>query len=134
MKNVIFSTILLLISVLAALGMAEVVLRVKNSNMQNYDIEMWRYAAELKVRSDNPLLGHEHIPSREAMLQSVTIRTNERGLRGDAVPPPTPGTRRILFLGSSVTLGWGVEESKTVTARLAEKFAADGEKVEVLNA
>jgi lysophospholipase L1-like esterase len=88
----------------------------------------------LKKRSDNPLLGHEHIPSRQAVLQSVTIRTNERGLRGDSVPPPTPGQRRILFLGSSVTLGWGVEESKTVTSRLQQMFAADGQKVEVLNA
>ena len=134
MKNAILSTILLLASVIAALGLGEVILRVKNSNMQNYDIEMWRYAAELKVRSDNPLLGHEHVPSREAVLQSVTIRTNERGLRGGAVPPPSSGRRRIMFLGSSVTLGWGVEEDKTVTARLEKMFAADGETVEVLNA
>jgi lysophospholipase L1-like esterase len=133
-KNIVGSVVLVLISTLIALGLGEVVLRVKNSSMQNYDIEMWRYAKELKVRSDDPLLGHEHVPSSKALLQSVEIRTNELGLRGGPLPPPKPGVRRILFLGSSVTLGWGVPESETVTARLEKMFAADGQQVEVLNA
>jgi lysophospholipase L1-like esterase len=110
------------------------VLRVKNSSMQNYDIEMWRYAKELKTRSDNPLLGHEHIPMSRARLESVDIRINELGLRGGPVALPQPGRRRILFLGSSVTLGWGVPENETVTARLQKMFEADGQAVEVLNA
>ena len=102
--------------------------------MKNYDIEMWRYALELKKRSDIPLLGHEHIPSKSALLQSVEIRINERGLRGAATPPLMPDKRRILFLGSSVTLGWGVPENETVTERLKEMFRRDGQDVEVLNA
>jgi lysophospholipase L1-like esterase len=134
MKNALLSAALLLISSILALGAGEAVLRVKNSNMQNYDIEMWRYARELKRRSDNPLLGHEHVHSRSALLQSVSIRINEWGLRGGPVPPAVPGQRRILFLGSSVTMGWGVEEQHIITARLERMFAADGEKVEVLNA
>jgi lysophospholipase L1-like esterase len=134
MKNAIFSVVLLAVSTIVALGVGEAVLRVKNSSMRNYDIEMWRYAKELKVRSENPHLGHEHVPSREALLQSVKIRTNEWGLRGGPVPPVQPGTRRILFLGSSVTMGWGVQEQDVVTARLERMFGADGAKVEVLNA
>jgi lysophospholipase L1-like esterase len=133
-KNIVFSLILLVLSTLLALGLGEVVLRVKNSSMKNYDIEMWRYAKQLKVRSDIPLLGHEHVPSSKATLQSVEIRTNELGLRGAPLTPPKPGVRRILFLGSSVTLGWGVPENETVTARLEKMFAADGQQVEVLNA
>ena len=133
-KNIVFSVVLLAISTLLALAFGEVVLRVKNSSMKNYDIEMWRYAKELKVRSDIPLLGHEHIPSSKALLQSVDIRTNELGLRGGPLAPPRPDVRRILFLGSSVTLGWGVPENETVTARLEKMFAADGQRVEVLNA
>ena len=133
-KNLIFSAVLLVVSTLAALTIGEVVLRIKNGSMQNYDIEMWRYAKELKRRSDNPLLGHEHVPSRTALLQSVEIRTNELGLRGGPLAPANPGKRRILFLGSSVTLGWGVPEPETVTARLEKMFASDGQEVEVLNA
>ena len=71
--------------------------------------------------------------SASAILQSVEIRTNAWGLRGGEVPPPTPGKRRILFLGSSVTLGWGVPEAATVTERLRLMFLADGQDVEILN-
>jgi lysophospholipase L1-like esterase len=102
--------------------------------MKNYDIEMWRYALELKKRSDIPELGHEHIPSKTALLQSVEIRINERGLRGGPIPPAPNGKRRILFLGSSVTLGWGVSENETVTELIRTKFQADGNDVDVLNA
>ena len=133
MKSAVFSVVLLVISAAVAVGLAEVVLRVKNSDMQNYDIEMWRYAKELKFASDNLLLGHEHVPSKSALLQSVVIRTNEWGLRGAPVAATAP-ERRILFLGSSVTMGWGVREEDIVTQRLQRMFSADGRTVEVLNA
>jgi lysophospholipase L1-like esterase len=117
-----------------ALGIGEAALRFKNADMRNYDIEMWRYALELKRRSDDPVLGHDHQRSAKATLQSVEIRTNELGLRGGPTPPVQPGQRRILFLGSSVTLGWGVPEKDTVEARLEQKLTAQGEKAVVMNA
>jgi lysophospholipase L1-like esterase len=132
-KSALFSVVLLVVSAAFAIGLAEAVLRVKNSDMQNYDIEMWRYAKELKFVSENPLLGHEHVPSKSALLQSVVIRTNEWGLRGSPVAS-NPPERRILFLGSSVTMGWGVREEDIVTQRLQRMFSADGQNVEVLNA
>lgn len=133
MKNFLLTALLAILSTGVALAVAEGVLRVKNSSMQNYDIEMWRYARELKKRSDNPLLGHEHVRSKSAALESVVIRINEWGLRGGPVPPSTPGKRRILFLGGSITLGWGVPEEETVTERLRRMFAADCQNVEMLN-
>jgi lysophospholipase L1-like esterase len=133
-RNFLFSTLLLVVSVVLMLGVGEAVLRVKNSTMSNYDIEMWRYARDLKFRSDNPLLGHDHVKNSSALLQSVLIRTNEWGLRGAPTPPRDPNVRRILFLGSSITLGWGVNEQDTETEQLRKMFEADGQKVEVLNA
>jgi lysophospholipase L1-like esterase len=133
-KKIVARILLFALSLSLCLGAAEAVLRIKNASMQNYDIEMWRYAQLLKRRSDNPLLGHEHVPSTSAVLQSVEIRTNEYGLRGGPVPPPHAGQRRILFLGSSVTLGWGVPEDETTTGRLQKMFVADGQDVVVLNA
>lgn len=132
-KNLLFPTFLAILSLAIGLGAAEIVLRVKNSSMKNYDIEMWKYAKELKFPSPNPLLGHEHIPSSSAVLQSVTIRTNSWGLRGGEVGPAQPGLRRILFLGSSITLGWGVPEEQTLTSLIQKKFDEEHNLVEVLN-
>jgi len=133
-KGAAASIAIFVASTIVALAAGEAILRAKNASMKNYDIEMWRYAKELKRRSDIPVLGHEHVPSSSAHLQSVDIRINERGLRGGPVRPRKPGERRILVLGSSVTLGWGVPEDETMTARLHKMFAADGQDVEVLNA
>ena len=47
MKNILpilFSTVLLLVSTLFALIVGEGFLRLKNLDMKNYDMEMWKYA------------------------------------------------------------------------------------------
>lgn len=133
-RTVLFSVIAVTISLVVSLAAAELILRVKNTAGTNYDIEMWKYANTLKRPSDDPLLGHEHRPNASAHLQNVDIRINEYGLRGGPLKPLAPGERRILFLGSSITLGWGVPENETMTALIEEKFRKDGIEVQVLNA
>src|SRR5580704_8612042 len=123
-KSVVYSITLMVLSTLVATGLAEGVLRIKNSSMKNYDIEMWRYAKELKVPSADPLLGHDHVRNASAVLESVPIRINEWGLRGG--PVSKAPERRILFLGGSITLGWGVPEDQTVTARVEQILRSDG--------
>ncbi len=130
-RNLLLSSLILLLSVTVALGLGEAMLRMKNASMQNYDIEMWRYAKELKTPSDNPILGHEHVPSSSAHLQSVDLRINDQGLRGG--PVPTDRARRILFLGSSITLGWGVPEEATLTSVLQTRFDSANASVAVIN-
>jgi lysophospholipase L1-like esterase len=132
-RQVIFSALLIVVSALLALCAAEVFLRIKNSAMTNYDIEMWRYANELKQKSDDPSIDFDHLHSRSALLQSTEIRLNGEGLRGPDISPLQPGQRRILFLGGSITLGWGVAEKDTVEARLERMLATTGENVQVLN-
>ncbi|CAN5950124.1 unnamed protein product [Sphagnum jensenii] len=75
--------------------------------MKNYDIEMWRYAKELKRLSTDPEIGHEHIPKSSAVLENVEIRINERGLRGPPLRAISGSKRRIIFLGDSIALGLG---------------------------
>jgi lysophospholipase L1-like esterase len=133
-SGLLLNLILALSAVFIAAGIGEGVLRLKNSSMKNYDIEMWRYAKELKFRGPDPVLDHEHIPNASAILQSVTIRTNSWGLRGDPVPPWQPKQRRILVLGGSITLGWGVPEEQTMTALLQRKFDAEHVDAVVMNA
>ncbi len=132
-KQALFSALLFVFSVAMSLIAAEGVLRLKNSSMKNYDIEMWRYARELKTLSPNPELGHDHIKDASALLQSVVIRTNEWKLRGGAVVPRDQVDRRILFLGGSITLGWGVPENETVSSRIESALREKGERVDVLN-
>ena len=134
LKTVATNALIVLVAAVLGLGIGEAFVRFKNADMRNYDIEMWRYAKELKFRSDDPELGHEHRTNAQAVLQSVLIRTNDKGLRGGALQPAPEGGRRILVLGSSITLGWGVPEEQTFTALLQDKLNAAGEKVQVLNA
>jgi lysophospholipase L1-like esterase len=131
--NILFSVILLVASLSISLAGIEMLLRVKNSSMTNYDIEMWRYSKELKQQSPDPSLDFDHLRSKSALLQSVDIRLNEWGLRGPPVEPLPSGARRILFLGGSITLGWGVQEADTVEARLQQMLSDAGEQVQVLN-
>ncbi len=97
MKNFLFSAIVFVCALFIAVGFAEVLLRIKNSSMKNYDVEMWRYSRELKHASPDPILGHEHNRNASATLQSVNIRTDDLGLRGAAVGPKQDTTRRILL-------------------------------------
>lgn len=134
-NKIIYSIALFFVSLAICLAAAEILLRVKNSSMKNYDIEMWRYAKELKVRSQNQLLEFVHLKSKSAVLQNVVIRLNEHGMRGETLVPYPFGGRRILFLGGSITLGWGVSEQETVEARLEKMFSDIGwHGVQVLNA
>ncbi|MBR0781100.1 SGNH/GDSL hydrolase family protein [Bradyrhizobium iriomotense] len=124
-----------ILTLLICTAAAEGLLRLKNASMRNYDIEMWRYSRELKFASELAVLGHEHQPNTRATLQSVDIRTNAWGLRGGAVSEtPAPGRRRVLMLGSSIALGWGVPEESVVSSVLQAKFEATGQDVEILNA
>lgn len=132
-KQFVFSAIAFVLSLLVSVVAAEGILRLKNSSMKNYDIEMWRYARELKTPSPQPELGHDHIKNGSAILQSVEIRTNDWKLRGGPVLPRNEVDRRILFLGGSITLGWGVPENETISSRVQTALREKGEKVDVLN-
>lgn len=130
LKKIVANVALFSLTVAIGLFCTEGLLRIKNADQKNYNIEMWRYAKLLKKRSDDPSLGHEHIPGRSAKLQGVEIRINSLGMRGPEVNLNDPQKKRILFLGSSNTLGWGVAEEKTLPAILQRDLQS---KAVVLN-
>lgn len=113
---------LLFIPLAIFLLVSELVLRVYLSNHIFYDVEMSRYALTLKVDSPNPAIGHHHRPSAEATLMGVSIRTNSDGFRDDEVPVEKGERHRIIFLGDSLTLGWGVEKSDTFEQHLEDSL------------
>lgn len=104
-----FSTILFIILIF------EILFRITYPLYSNYNTEMWRYASESKRISTFPNLGHEHVPNFTNTLYGVEIKTNSLGLRANKeykIPKPKD-IKRILVLGDSITLGWGVKLEDT---------------------
>jgi lysophospholipase L1-like esterase len=94
----------------AFVAVGEVAMRLYTSWFQFYDVEMTRYAMGVKERADDPRIGHVHRPRSEATLMGVPVRINGDGLRDRDYPIERTGARRLVFLGDSLTFGWGVEE------------------------
>src|SRR5437870_3389065 len=119
---------------LAALGI-ELVVRVVIDDGMQFDLEMWKYARDLKQTANNALIGHEHRPNSEARLMGVDVKINSKGLREREIPyERTPSVLRILMLGDSFTEGWGVPFEQTFAKRIERLYAARGTPAEVINA
>ena len=116
-KNIFFKTVFVLISIFIGIILCELTLRIKHSFFINYDIEMWKYAKKLKQKSSNIKIGHTHIKNSSAKLQDVEIRINNYGQRDVDLSNKMIKNfdRSFLILGSSVALGWGVENSNVFT-------------------
>jgi lysophospholipase L1-like esterase len=97
-----------------------------------YDIEMTRYALNLKTRSENPLIGHVHKPNSSMRLMNVMVDINSDGLRDKEYPVSKDDKYRIVFLGDSLTFGWGVEQQDTFQYILEERLN-DQFPVEIIN-
>ena len=104
------------------LVIGEIGLRVYLSRNVLYDVEMSRYSQTLKRRSDNPLIGHVHRPNGNETLMNVSVQTNSDGFRDDEYSHERNARRRILFLGDSLTLGWGVEKQDSFEAILEREL------------
>ena len=109
--------VIITLSLIFIFTICEGVLRLKNFIIPNYDIEMWKYSKILKEKSDNNKIGHIHKKNKSTTLQGVKIKINNIGQRGKEIDiKKIDGyNRRILIIGGSVTLGWGVEEDKTLS-------------------
>lgn len=119
-RNIIKKVSLMIVIIIITLLVIELALRVTYSNYANYNTEMWRYAKELKQKSSYPYQGHEHIQNKEAFLYGVEFKINSQGFRADkefTVSKPVNVTR-ILVLGDSITVGWGVEYNESYPKKL----------------
>jgi len=108
--------------------------------MPIYDIEMIRYATELKLASPHPVLSHEHIPNASARLMGVSVELNELGHRDPPANNQAEGEEtRIYVAGSSISLGWGVAVQDTFSAKLQRRLneqntTSPGRRYTVMNA
>ena len=120
------------LALLILLGASEVALRLYTRRSLVYDIEMSRYATELKVVSANPRIGHEHRPNGDATLMGVRVHINSDGFRDWEYAVERGDGRRIIFLGDSLTFGWGVPKVKTFEALLEAELSKSG-TTEIIN-
>lgn len=135
-----FKIVLLLASFVLTLFVAETAFRIYFRFFPNYDMEMWRYALNLKM-GVNDGRSHIHVLNSYSVLMGVPVKINSKGLRDDEYTYKKPnGVYRVLVLGDSFALGWGVPLEKTfpkvLEQRLHEinKAEAKYRQVEVLNA
>lgn len=88
-------------------------------------IELLVYARDLTQPSSVPGLSREHVPNATAVLMGKEIRLNARGHRSQDLSNPKPeNEHRIYFMGTSITLGWGVGQEETFSA-IVERLLTD---------
>jgi lysophospholipase L1-like esterase len=120
--------------VVVVAGLIEVFVRVFADDGMQFDLEMWKYARDVKQVSSNAKLGHEHAPNRRATLMGVDFQTNSRGLRDRDFPYEKPAGRlRVLMLGDSLTVGWGVRVEDTFSKRIEVLLRKRGLDIDVIN-
>lgn len=113
---------------------AESYVRLVADTGMDFHLEMWKYARDVKQVSEDPLISHEHAANRHAKLMGVDFRTNSRGLRDREFSyERTPGVRRVLMLGDSLTVGWGVAVEETFSKRIERMYEDLGVPTEVIN-
>lgn len=112
----------------------EVFIRVAYRPISDYNLEMWRYATDLKHPSNNNNLPFDHFPGHSGFYYGVEIKTNSQGFRDhEYATSKPPGVTRIMMLGDSQTLGWGVSLEETASKRLERMLNEHGKHFEVIN-
>jgi hypothetical protein len=104
-----------LFTIVTSLGLAEVAVRVFDPFGISYYEESARYQANKLADSE---LYYTHTPNSSGRYQGVDVRINSLGMRDSEVADKAPGEYRVLFLGDSVTFGWGVADEYTFVRRL----------------
>jgi lysophospholipase L1-like esterase len=133
-RRILSNLLATLVSLVIAVFGLELLTRLVVDDGMQFDLEMWKYARDVKQVAADPLIGHEHAPNRQARLMGVDFRTNSQGLRDrELAIERVPGKLRIAMLGDSLTVGWGVPVEDTFSKRIERMYAAAGIDAEVIN-
>jgi len=114
------------VAVALSIGAAELLVRALDPYGVSDSFNAARYRAELLEIVGPPRL-YRHHPDRRLELRGFHVTTDELGCRGAAVAHPKPdGVRRMMFLGDSVTFGWGVSDEETFVHLVEEHLSERG--------
>jgi len=123
MRRALGALLLTLVSLVIFVGLVELGVRLHSRSAIVYDIEMTRYANEIKIESENPRIGHIHRPGASAILMGVPVEINSDGQRDRDYPVERTQARRIVVLGDSLTFAWGVPREQSFEFLLEEDLA-----------
>jgi hypothetical protein len=139
--DLLLKVAMVVISPLLLLGLLEGVAYIWEQQQAD-GIYAWEMVASRRielVQYPEPGAGYTLIkPESNYEWQGIPVEINSHGLRSPEVSYDKPAdTVRILNLGDSVAMGWGVREEETYGRQLEIAFneqLLDGERVEVINA
>ncbi len=94
---------------------------------------MHKYAKKLKVKSEVLGLTHEHLKGSEATLMGVNVKTNSLGFRDEALLLKDSNEYRVVLVGSSITMGWGVERDSVCDLVVERELKNDSLFINVVN-
>lgn len=136
MRNFLAGLVVFVITLAIGAAGLELFVRFVYSDGSNFDIEMWRYAKDLKQVSEIPGVGHEHRPGSSGVYMGVPVAINSQGLRDREYPLEKPeGMVRVLMLGDSLMFGWGAPVEGTTSKALERRLNPAGAppQFEVIN-
>ena len=107
----------------------ELAIRIVSHKKKISIIETLKYSNQLRPPSTSTTPFPLHHKNKNVKIMGHDIRTNSLGLRGPEINNKNSKTR-ILSIGSSVSLGWGVSEEES----FAKKIEKISPNFEVINA
>ncbi len=114
-------------SVVFTVGMLELAARLMFPAPLAWNYPQTQYVAD-------PTLIFSLQPNQRTFSADKSVAINERGFRGPLIPyERTAGKHRVVFLGDSITFGYGVRDDEVVTERVRALLAKEGVDVEVVN-
>lgn len=117
---------LLLLSSLMCVTLVELGLRIQQSRTP--DVQSIDHVLDPSLRSLPVISGFGALqaPNQRAVFKGRLYRTNSSGIRGPEYRIPKPAsTFRTVIIGDSFTMGSGVDEEDTYSARLEARLDAD---------
>lgn len=110
----------------------EIVLRVFDPLGVEYFSEVVRYFKVLEMKENYSYI---HPANMCGKFQGIEIKTNSLGLRWNEFDKTKKrGKKRVLILGDSVVLGWGVEHDMTFPALIQNMSDSSKADVEIIPA
>lgn len=123
LSDLLLGPAVFLVSFLTLFALCEISVRFIAGRRLIYPVEMARYTRLLQVYAPMEKAGHRHKKNSSAKLMGVDIALNSLGNRGPELAKNKPkNSRRVFVLGSSMTMGWGVQADKVFTSLLERRL------------